>query len=156
MTPEKTNLGSLNFIGLEIRTTNQAEANPATTRIPAVWQRFFAEGITGQIPALQEPQLVYGVYTSYESDQTGPYSMLVAHQTASLAEVPAGLVGVQTKPASYLVFPAHGPMPQALVATWASVWQFFAQPGPYERAYTTDFELHRDAGRTVEIYIALK
>ena len=44
--------------------------------------------------------------------------------------------------------------PSRLVDAWKGIWQFFDLAHEYERAYATDFEIHRPNG--VEVYIGVK
>jgi predicted transcriptional regulator YdeE len=67
------------------------------------------------------------------------------------------MVGATIPAARYVVFKAEGQMPAALIETWAHIWQYFSQKPPYQRAYTTDFELHDKAKASrVDVYIAIK
>jgi predicted transcriptional regulator YdeE len=62
--------------------------------------------------------------------------------------------GVLVRAGRYIRFPVEGPMPAALVEAWQTIWQVFDLSHEYERAYATDFEIHRP--NEVEIYIGVK
>ncbi len=154
MEPQFVSEAEIRFIGEAVRTTNQAESNPSSARIPGLWGRFFAENIPGGIQDKTEPTAVLGVYTNYESDHTGEYSLIAACRVSSLDKIPDGMTGGVIPASDYLVFAAKGAMPQALIAAWGSVWNYFASPRAYRRSFTTDFELYQ--GREeVGIYIAV-
>lgn len=143
------------IIGVEARTANAAETNPATAKIPALWQKFFH--IVESIPHKTNSHSIFGAYTKYESDHRGAYSLLVAAEVSSFDEVPDGLHALILPGGKYMIFTAEGQMPQALIETWGQVWEYFTVEGEDERAYTTDYELHDPSNDArVEVYIAVK
>jgi predicted transcriptional regulator YdeE len=73
-------LDGFTVVGVAARTTNRAETDPAVAKIPGLWQRFFSE--QEQIPGRLDPDVVYGVYTAYDSDHTGEYSLIVGAESA--------------------------------------------------------------------------
>jgi predicted transcriptional regulator YdeE len=160
MEPTLTTLAEAKVIGVELRTSNAREANPATAQIPGLWRRFLEENLMVKIPSRKEAGVILGVYTNYESDHTGMYSLVLSAEVASLGSVPQGLVGLTIPAARYLVFPARGPIPDAIVHTWQKVWSYFSSSSEYQRAYTVDFERHEwnaDAQKPeVDIHIAVK
>lgn len=142
-------------IGIEARTSNAAEANPAAAKIPALWQRFIQT--EGSIPHKTDDHIIFGVYTKYASDYRGEYSLLVSCEVNRLEDVPEGMQAMTLAAGKYLMFVAEGGMPQALVATWGQVWEYFSGEGEHKRAYTTDYERHdMRNGSRVEVYIAVK
>ncbi|MEN3339634.1 MAG: hypothetical protein V7647_3310 [Acidobacteriota bacterium] len=145
---------SSTVIGVTARTTNRAEADPSTARIPALWRRFFE--IEPAIPNRTDPNVVIAAYTAYESDHTGEYSLVVGAEVNSPAEVPEGLVRVILPSARYLVFTAEGAMPDALIRTWMDIWRYFSEAALHRRAYTTDFERYdkRQPARA-DVYVAI-
>ena len=154
MNPTLVTVPRMSVAGLEVRTTNRAEMNPATARIPGVWARFSQESLMERTPARKADGVPLGVYSKYETDHTGPYSLLAGVEVDDSA-VPKGLAGVTIEEGSYLVFPARGPMPQTLIETWMAIWDYFTKNDAHQRAYTTDFELYRGAD-AVDIHIAVK
>jgi predicted transcriptional regulator YdeE len=154
MIPELVTVHRMNVVGLEIRTRNQEEMNPATAKIPGVWGRFHQENLPGKVPGGKPGCAPIGVYSKYETDHTGHYSLLVGVEAPG-PDVPAGLSGVTVLEGQYLVFPVRGPMPQSLIQTWVAIWDYFSKDLTYKRAYTTDFELYRGKD-AVDIHIAVK
>ena len=69
--------GEFTVVGTEIRTTNEAESDPATAQIGLHWQRFYENALVERIPSRTDADVLYGVYTGYESDYRGAYSHLI-------------------------------------------------------------------------------
>ena len=135
--------------GLSVRTTNGEETDPARARIPALWGRFFAEGhaARGQGP-------IYSVYSDYESDVNGAYTVLVGRKVGE-AESAEGAVTIP--PGSYLVFTSRGEMPEAVQRGWGEVWRYFSAPGTPRRSYAADFELYDPASPdAVRIHVGIE
>lgn len=155
MEPKWTNVTERKVAGIEIRTTNQAEMNPSTAKIPSLWGRFYQEEIHAKIPSKTKDARTLGVYNKYASDHTGPYSLLAGVEVSTLTDLRDGLTGVTIPPGNYLVFSVHGSMPQALIQAWGTIWEYFSGHPKYQRAYTFDFELYQAPDR-VDIHIAVK
>ncbi len=155
LTPRKLKCPPLRFVGVTVRTRNADEMNPATARIPTLWQRFYRDGIAQHIPARQDQDGAYGVYFDYAGERHGDYSVL-AGCTVDVSARRDGLHTVVTTHADYLVFPAQGPMPQAIVETWQRIGDYFERNPTPTRAYTVDFERYdlTDA-QHADIYIAV-
>jgi predicted transcriptional regulator YdeE len=125
--------------------------DPDRARIPGLWQRFFAEGHGSDGTAGP----IYGVYTGYASDASGPYTLVIGPGRTG-APPPPGFVTVRLDPGRYLVFRSRGELPEAVVAGWRAVWDYFALPGAPRRAYSTDFEVYDPGSRSeVRIHVAL-
>lgn len=155
MTPDLKNLPEFKVVGIEIRTSNAAEMNAASAKIPGLWGRFYQEKIPASIKHAKSDARVMGVYSKYASDHTGPYSLLAGVEASTLDAIPDGMTGITIPANNYLVFTAHGAMPQALIQTWSTIWEYFSQGRKYQRAYTHDFELYQAPDRVV-IHIAVK
>ena len=136
--------------GLDARTDNAAEMSPDKGKIHALWQTF-----DESVPVdYKSGERVYGVYSNYESDHTGKFTVLAGFDGKSL---PANL-SLQKRvipEAKYLVFPHKGSMPQIAIDAWTEVWEYFANPdAKYQRAYSTDFEYYPGPD-AVEVHIAV-
>jgi predicted transcriptional regulator YdeE len=155
--PKLVTKDEIKLVGIETRTTNQREADPAMAKIPGLWQRFFTEGIEERIPNKTDAGVRFGTYTNYESDHTGKYSLIAAAEVSSLADIPEGMTSLTISPGKYLVFPVEGEMPMALVETWGYIWNYFGNGSDYKRAYTADFERYHDPNdmAKVDVYIAV-
>ena len=146
---------AMQVMGIATRTTNQNEMHPATAKIPALWGRLFQEQVMDKVPGRTLNAFPVGVYSQYDSDHRGPYSVLVGAEVLDLDTVPDGMVGLAIPAGRYLVFTAQGPMPQVVIDTWIAIWQYFSENPQYTRAYSTDVELYRGP-EEVAIHIAIK
>ncbi|MER3482235.1 MAG: AraC family transcriptional regulator [Meiothermus sp.] len=142
-------------VGMETRTTNAAEADPATAKIPALWERVRSDPLMEQTPKRMAKGKLFGVYYNYESDENGAYSLLVGYQVNPADELPAGLKGVTVDDGRYLVFTAEGEMPGALTQTWKEIWEYFRQPNAPKRAFSYDYEIYESFTK-VSVYIAIR
>ncbi len=153
--PEIVSRKEFAILGIAVRTSNKAEADPELAKIPGLWRRFFENVIPAKLSDKKHAGLIFGVYTNYESDHTGLYDLVACYEAQSLLHVPKDMVGMTVSAGRYMVFHARGQMPEALIKTWGDVWSYFANNGRYQRAYTTDFELYLEE-KGADIYIALK
>lgn len=141
-------------VGIKTQTTNRIEAVPQTAKIPALWERFFADDVSGKIPERLPDPAVYAVYTDYESADRGRYLLMIGHKVRTLDRTPKGLGCVLVPSARYLRFPTAGQRPKDLVEAWTEIHQFFECSHEFERTFTTDFEIHNPSD--TEIYVAVK
>ncbi len=161
MDPQVVTLEQRSAAGIEVRTSNGDEMDPLRARIPALWGRFFSEGLLEKIPGRTDGAVPMGIYSDYETDHTGPYTLMAgaevctASNAAELPELPEGMTSLTVPAGRYLKFLARGPMPQALVETWMTIWAYFGAESEHARAFTTDFELHRGPDEA-EIYISIR
>ena len=130
--------------GFQVRTRNSEEFQAESAKLPGLWQQCHAK-----IPGI-EP--VFGVYSDYESDANGAYSVTAG---VSMDTQGSGLTRVEVQAGNYLVFQGQGPMPMAIIDTWKRVWDYFASEKPWQRCFMTDFEAYGD-GDSVAIYIGVK
>lgn len=145
---KKVELTSKTIKGLHIRTKNVDEMNPETQKIAPLWGRFFAE----IMPTLDPSEPLYGVYHNYESDASGAFDVLAGVDSSVEGEE---ITSVTLEAGKYLMFPAKGEMPQAIIETWGQVWAYFEDPSIDERrAFATDFEVYKSADEA-EIYIGV-
>lgn len=154
MDPELVDLPvSRHITGLAVRTSNARERDPATAMLPELWARFTA-ATPEHAASSDQPELpVYSVYTDYESDVNGAYTVILGREDGSRSPTDQSV----TIPAMrYLVFSSTGEMPAAVVAGWQQVWTYFSRPDAPARAYTTDYEYYDPAElSTVRIHIAI-
>jgi len=150
--PRVVHAGPLRWAGLGARTSNAAEMDPSTARIAGLWQRFLAEAHGKALPA----RLPYGVYSDYESDVNGPYTLTVGVRVGEDEPVDGALAQVRAPAATYLVFEGRGEMPALVFRLWQEVWDHFAADRTdYRRAYGVDFEEHR-APDEVAIHVSVR
>jgi hypothetical protein len=75
VTPELKHLDQLSYVGFTIRTSLKDESIPASAKIPSLWQRFYGENAANKIGDQVSPHQILGVYSDYQSDYTGEYSL---------------------------------------------------------------------------------
>ncbi|WP_268849360.1 GyrI-like domain-containing protein [Flavobacterium aestivum] len=141
-------------IGISVRTTN--ENGQAGQDIPALWNKFMAEGITEKIPNKFDDTL-FCVYTDYEKDHTKPYTTILGCKVENLSNIPNGMVGKTFEEAEYEKFVAKGDIFQGMVFDeWTKIWN-----SDLDRTYTADFEVYGEKAQNpknaeVDIFIAVK
>ncbi len=158
MRPEVVDLPAAKRInGRAVRTSNTRERDPATAALPELWARFMALPREGAaIPSATSP--IYSVYTEYESDLHGTYTVILGSEDLHEGLLPEFADPTVIVPAGrYLVFTSTGEMPAAVLTAWQQVWPYFSRPGAPERAYTTHFEYYDPVQpSTVRIHIAVR
>jgi len=137
--------------GFSTITNNEAEMTPGKGRIPGLWHHF-----DQTIPVdYQGGERVYGVYSNYESDHTGNFSVLAGFDGKGLpANVDVETVTIPE--GKYVVFSHQGDMPQIAIDAWTSVWEYFTQhQATYTRKFDVDFEHYPNANQ-IDVYIGIK
>lgn len=153
--PERVTLPEKLIIGISTRTRNELEASSDTSTITNLWSRFWGENIGEQIPNPMPQPVLYGLYTEYESDQNGDFTLVVGMASSDASGLPETMKAVRTMAGKYLLFKREGKMPDVVFRTWQEVWTYFEENDDVQRAFTTDFEEYVDQSG-VSIYIALK
>ena len=125
--------------GLRVRTLNDNEQQAGTAKIGPMWGRFFADGLFDKIAHKQPESLVYGVYSHYESDASGPFDVTAG--VAVTAPAP-GFQTIEVQGGQYLVFSAKGPMPGCVIEAWGHIWAYFSEHPQTQRKFATDFEAY--------------
>jgi predicted transcriptional regulator YdeE len=120
--------------GLGVRTNNNNEMNPETAKIGQLWDDYQDKNILGKTFNKANKSSMYGVYSDYESDVNGDYTVTVA------VEVTKPKNAIIIKDQRYLVFSKEGELPEIVIECWKDVWEYFEKDSEYERAYTIDFE----------------
>ena len=118
-------------------------------QIGAFWRRFFAEKITQALPQ-RNNDAIYSLYTEYDSDHTGEYTLLLGYEIPADAEVGEGLTKTTIPASSYAVIDARGPQPDTLIDAWQAVWS-----SSLARNYSCDFDIHWGP-EAVEIYVSIE
>lgn len=151
MTPEFIELAEPPEIaGITVRTSNARERDPETAALPGLWARFIA---TAPAPEVGPPSPIFSVYTDYETDLNGAYTVVLGHEAD---RSPGGDRSLRLAAGRYAVFTSSGAMPDAVVHGWQQIWAYFARPDAPPRAYTTDFECYDPLQpSTVRIYVAI-
>ena len=145
---------TLAVVGFAARTSNDAESDPERAQIGGLWGRVFSSGLDA-IPHREAAGRIASVYHEYESDHTGPYSIVVGAVVDSIDGVPDGMVALTVPAARCAVFEARGELPGALIAKWMEIWDAVPAEGTV-RAYGFDVELHAPDGSAADIWIAVR
>ena len=130
--------------GLSVRTQNSDEFDEKTAKLPSLWQQFYTSELATNAN-------IFGVYSNYDSDANGPYTVTVGVKS-SHAQTQLSSVTIQA--GNYLVFQSTGPMPATVVETWQRVWAFFETNSEHRRNFISDFEAYSGSDQ-VTIYIGL-
>jgi predicted transcriptional regulator YdeE len=150
--PQLIEVPAFTVIGLSVRTTNAVEMSGDAGKIGPLWSQFMHGGAEA-IPGVIEQGTVYAVYTHYESDETGAYDLILGKSVQPEQQVPVNMKAIQIPAARYLVFSVAGSSPDAIKASWMSVYRYFADHSDQRRAFTFDFEQHSRMG--IKIFIAV-
>ncbi|TCW83100.1 AraC family transcriptional regulator [Burkholderia sp. SRS-46] len=137
MEPKVVRISHFTVSGSTVRTKNRDESNQETAKIPSLWGQFFSSGLADNIPHRLPDTPVYGVYSAYESDATGFYDLTAG---VAVSQPDRDFKNVEIQEGKYLVFEARGPMPAAVIQTWAAIWSYFDQHPQVQRSFLTDFE----------------
>jgi predicted transcriptional regulator YdeE len=143
--PKLTQVERFVVTGFSVRTQNKDEFNEKTAQLPNLWQQFYSSPL-----ALNET--VYGVYSNYDSDAHGFYTVTAGVEST---EEQSPLSAVTVQAGNYLMFEGTGPMPATVVETWKRVWAFFESNTEYRRHFISDFEAYTGA-LEVAIYIGVE
>ena len=140
-------------MGVQRRTSNSD--GRSIKDIPACWQDFLSKNMASKIPYRAKTPAMFAVYSDYESDWTGEFAYMIGCEVIKADKIPAGLAVVRIPSQTYVVFTAAGPMPDALLGVWMSIWGT-----KLPRAYTFDFEQYdsrftRPENKEVDVYIAV-
>ena len=137
--------------GLSARTDNATEMDQNKGKIPALWQAFDNTVLVDY----KNGERVYGVYSNYESDHTGKFTVLAGFDGVTFPST-ANLESQTIHQGNYLVFSHQGEMPQIAIDAWTEVWHYFSQANiKHQRLYSTDFEFYPN-GNQIEVHIAVK
>ncbi|MEK8129036.1 GyrI-like domain-containing protein [Paenibacillus filicis] len=155
----QTEKPQMTLAGVTVRTTNAEEMGP-NGRLAQLWDDYFRNQAALQANS-HLAHLIYALYTDYESDATGAYTVIIGHEVDGAA-APAEAEGARAVvPASrYRVFTTKkGPVHEVVAEAWGQIWDYY-KDSEEVRAFTGDFEVydsrHFDPANTeVQIYIAI-
>lgn len=151
--PRRVEVDGFNVAGLSVRTINGDEFNPNKARLPLLWEQFFSSGIAETIPGRLNKASVFGVYSHYDSDENGYYTVTAGLDSTNLSNV-LDLSQVEIQKGSYLVFEAQGAFPEIVVQTWERIWVYFRDNKVHKRAFQSDFEQYSGPNQ-IAIYIGI-
>lgn len=158
--PELVTHPGFQGFGISARTSNEVELDASRARMPLIWRRFYDEAWPARLGANAYNGRVVGIYTDYENGARGQFTVTAAVQILRPDTARQDLHAVSASPGEYVRFQAYGMGPEALLAAWSEVWDFFNKAEHplargYERAFTADFERYGDP-EAVSIFVAVK
>lgn len=158
MDPKFVYLEEKKVTGIRCRTSNQLEASGEGS-IPKLWREFYSRQLGNSIPN-KTNECILGVYTDYETDVNGMYTIMIGSEVHTGDDVPSNLVHTTLPASKYAVFTSEkGHVADVVPKAWAFIWEWFRQSN-IERAYKGDFELYGERSidpqnAVVEIYISV-
>jgi len=155
MEPRFEQVKPFTVAGISVRTSNRDEADSTRAKLGIFWSDFVTDKIEAKVRKLAKSPpdaKSYGVYSAYESDVNGPYTVTAGVRIPEGLHLRDEFTVVKIEGGEYMVFESKGyPMYNA----WEAVWRYFAGSSEYVRAYTTDFEEYYGEDH-VAIHIAVK
>lgn len=145
ISPTIKQVESFTVTGFSVRTQNKDEFNDKTAKLPGLWQQLYTSELATNAN-------IFGVYSNYDSDANGPYTVTVGVRSS---HAQTQLSSVAIRAGNYLVFESTGPMPATVIETWKRVWAFFETNTAYRRNFISDFEAYSGLDK-VAIYIGLE
>lgn len=149
MTYEVVEIKEKLIVGLTKITSNKD--GQAAQDIGALWQELMS-GVYSSIHHKVDQKML-GIYTRYESDNTGPYTFMCGAEV-SLHEND-DIESITIEAGKYAKFTLIGDMMEIVGPAWHQIWQM-----DLDRKYGTDFEYYLNDSQdpnkqTIEIYIGL-
>ncbi|TAI48207.1 AraC family transcriptional regulator [Flagellimonas allohymeniacidonis] len=123
------------IIGIAMETTNQN--GQSLHDIEKLWGRFWGEDIQSQVPNRVNTD-IYAVYTDYENQDLGKYTIIIGLPVITLDDIPKGFTGRELCIGKSQKFVSKGKMPEAIVKTWTEIWENKA----LKRAFHVDVTIH--------------
>jgi predicted transcriptional regulator YdeE len=159
VSPKIVELDGFILIGIEARTNNTESGRAA---ISEQWGRFFKEGIFDRIPNKLDSS-IYALYTDYESNRDGEFSLVIGGKADAAAVAPPGMVKKSILKQKYAVLTSsQGPVAKVVPEAWKQVWNLEDRSGlGGPRSYALDFELYGPPSRDpnhaeVDLYIGIR
>jgi len=149
----------ITITGVSVRTTNAEELGP-NGQLSKLWDTYFQSDLGSQ-KGINNPHLIYALYTDYESDASGAYTVVIGHEVGADALADHNENRTVIPESKYLVFTTNkGPVYEVVAQCWGEIWSYFKESEEV-RTFTGDYELY-DAGNfdpthaVVQIYIAIQ
>lgn len=135
---------TLTILGIFARAGNDNLA-----QIGDLWRRFSASGGPAGIAARIDDS-VYCVYCEYETDFSGPFTVLVGCAVDADAAIPEGMKKLTVDAGKFAMYEPVGEMPKAVFETWAEIWNT-----PLDRRYQADYDRYGSDGK-VSIHVGVR
>ena len=145
---------ALSIVGISARTSNAK--GKAEIDIPKLWHEFMSNQPIKSIPN-KVNDTMYALYTDYESDHNGEYTIILGYQVSSLDNIPEEYTVKFVAESNYQKFTAKGDLTKdAVINTWMEIWNT-----DLNRTYTTDIEVYGEkamnpADGEADIFVAVE
>jgi len=156
MKREEITLDRFYVVGVSVRTTNQDHRSQGD--IAKLWEEFFRNGYLQQLLPNKESGDIYCIYTDYESDYTGEYTVIIGYKVSDIKNVSNSLnLTIKEIPGSkYFKYISEGELPYAIGKTWAHIWQ-----SDIDRRYSADFDIYEEGpidpkNATITTFLSIK
>lgn len=136
----------IHIVGLSIVTTN--EKAMTENSIGLLWDLFLKSALKEKLSGLVSDH-VFAVYSDYENQYHGHYKITIGYALHHLQNVPEELAQVTIPSGNYQVFPVEKQTPEAIIATWQTIWN--GDPNSLPRNYIADFEEYSGHGVNINI-----
>ena len=145
----RVNITDKIITGICINTNNKNAQNT----IPKLWNEFFTNNIVSKIEHKKSDSFIYGVYSDYESDMNGNYTVTagVEINRKDIKKYNSILI----KKGKYILFEQEGLTPDIIRNTWIKIWEYFEENKDIKRRYLSDFEVY-EGDKGIKIYIGIK
>ena len=145
----------MKIIGIKTRTKN--DMGKPNLEIMNLWNQFMTENIIEKIPNKVNHD-IYSIYTDYENNFMGEYTLILGLSVTSLDHIPEGMIGRQFDDEKFKIYEAKGSMPGAVINTWVEIWK---NDTVLNRKYSYDYEIYNEKSRNgddsiVNVHIAVK
>jgi len=145
----KVNLTEKIVAGICINTNN----TKAPETITKLWNEFYSNNIISKIENKKNDSFIYGVYSDYDSDMNGNYT-ITAGVEINRKDIKK-YNPVVIKKGKYILFEQDGKLPKVVADTWIQIWKYFEEHKDIKRRYQSDFEVYEN-DNNIKIYIGIK
>lgn len=135
--------------GISVITNNHSEMSDDSSKIPQLWEDYYSKNVHLKTKHKSNKGHMYGVYSDYTSDVNGDYKVTVAVEVKKESST---CIDIENE--KYLVFSAKGELPDIVIDTWETIWEYFEKNSEYTRKYSIDFEKYISEDE-IEIYISI-
>ncbi|TGL90666.1 AraC family transcriptional regulator [Leptospira congkakensis] len=158
-TSEKIQLNPITVVGIKTRTSNEKEM-AGNGKIAALWEQFLKEEILSQIPNRTSLSEWMVVYTEFESDENGEYTMFIGASVNKVESLKPHLSSIQIPGSRYLKVPTEwGHLTTIGLETWKKIWT--EDEYKKKRTYIADLEIYgtnamNPINSQFDIYLGIK
>jgi predicted transcriptional regulator YdeE len=128
------------LMGIAARTSNVEEMK-GNGKIPALWQRFYQEGILEKLNQFALTQETIVGYTDFETDDSGLYTIIIGQSVKADTKTIEGFETKLIPKSEYLqIDTEQGNIQTIGIEAWTKIWK--DQPLRERRAFKSDLEIY--------------